>query len=190
MTSNENEYPWELTPEFLNHHQSRLWFDLLVGSVEWFQPIVKVFGKEHLVPRQTSFIAEKGISYRYSGTVHYGEGWPIWFSPILDRVNSYTGVAFNGCLLNFYRDGRDRMGWHSDDEIELDPTKPIASLSLGSQRDFHLKKRYSNHRTNINLKNGDLLIMNPPCQSNWLHCLPTRRRIEEPRINLTFRVYK
>ena len=190
MRASQNDYPWELTPNFLKQDQSKLWFDLLEESVEWSRPKVKVFGKEHFVPRQTCFIACKGISYRYSGIVHYGQGWPSWFVPILDRVSSYTGVAFNGCLLNLYRNGSDRMGWHADDEVELDHTKPIASLSLGSNRDFHFKKRLDNDRKNINLRSGDLLIMNPPCQRIWQHCLPIRRKVKEPRINLTFRVYK
>ena len=33
------------------------------------------------------------------------------------------------------------MGWHSDNERELDSSKPIASLSLGAARDFFFRHR-------------------------------------------------
>jgi len=35
-----------------------------------------------------------------------------------------------------YRDGRDYIAEHRDDERELDSAVPIASLSLGCARDF------------------------------------------------------
>ena len=48
---------------------------------------------------------------------------------------------FNSVLANLYRDGRDCMGWHSDDEPELGPAPVIASVSLGATRRFVLKHR-------------------------------------------------
>lgn len=31
-------------------------------------------------------------------------------------MEALAGARFNSCLLNLYRDGRDAMGWHSDNE--------------------------------------------------------------------------
>jgi alkylated DNA repair dioxygenase AlkB len=42
-------------------------------------------------------------------------------------------VDFNSVLANLYRDGRDRMGWHADNERELARVPVIASLSLGAR---------------------------------------------------------
>ncbi len=81
------------------------------------------------------------------------------------------------------------MGWHSDNEKELDPQKSIASLSLGSTRDFILKHKQKTLKEKLTLGNGDLLIMYPECQRDWIHSIPKRRKIIENRINLTFRTY-
>ena len=81
------------------------------------------------------------------------------------------------------------MGWHADDEPEIDQRSPIASLSLGASRDFQLRHRHDKGQqtVSINLEDGDLLIMEPGCQQNWHHSIPQRRRIRTMRINLTFR---
>ena len=82
------------------------------------------------------------------------------------------------------------MGWHSDNENELDLSKPIASLSFGAPRDFYLRHRSKNARQLLTLKTGDLLIMHPDCQKEWMHSIPARRKVLTPRVNLTFRCYK
>ena len=45
------------------------------------------------------------------------------------EVGAATGFDFNAVLVNGYRDGQDAMGWHRDNEREID-TSCIASLSL------------------------------------------------------------
>ena len=138
----------------------------------------------------TAFLAAEGLHYRYSGTRHRGEGWPPWFLPLLKSVNEASGTSFNGCLLNLYRHGEDRMGWHADDEPEIDQLQPIASLSLGATRDFCLRHRQDQHRrASLPLADGDLLIMHPGCQQTWMHGVPIRKRIKTLRINLTFRCF-
>ncbi len=182
--------PWSLFPSWMSAEDSEIWEKQLNGNLKWSQPIVCVYGNSYHVPRKTAFLAEQRISYRYSGTVHYGNGWPNWFYPLLANVNSACEVKFNGCLINLYRNGNDRMGWHSDNEPELDFKKPIASLSLGVARDFLFRNRTENLRDIMTLNSGDLLVMHPDCQINWQHSIPTRRKILGSRINLTFRCYK
>ncbi|MEY3419144.1 MAG: hypothetical protein RJA46_915, partial [Pseudomonadota bacterium] len=50
------------------------------------------------------------------------------------QLERRTGHAYNSCLLNLYHNGDEGMGWHSDDEKELDSTAPITSVSLGARR--------------------------------------------------------
>jgi alkylated DNA repair dioxygenase AlkB len=105
-----------------------------------------------------------------------------------------TGFVFNSALANLYRDGNDSMGWHSDDERELGIEPVIASISLGAKRDFHLRRknrgtgRSGGCARSISLPHGGLLLMSGTSQRDWQHALPKRRRISEPRINLTFRL--
>ena len=159
-------------------------------QLDWEQPIVRVYGRKYPVPRMSCFLADKYITYKYSGYEHRGYGWPNWFSPLLDKVNKKCEAEFNGCLLNLYRNGNDSMGWHSDNEPELDSKQPIASLSFGTTRDFYLKHKIFKYREDLIIGNGDLLIMSPSCQNSWLHSVPIRRKITGSRINLTFRYYK
>ena len=185
-----SDRPWKLFPGWICPIEAEEWKKKLNEKINWEQPLVKVFGKDHLIPRKTIFLGDMDIHYSYSGITHISEGWPTWFLPLLEKVSLKSGATFNGCLLNLYRNGNDRMGWHSDNERELIPDKPIASLSFGSSRDFCLKHRLLVDKETIVLKDGDLLIMYPPSQEQWKHSVPIRKKVSDFRINLTFRCYK
>tara|TARA_Y100001968_G_C19390404_1_gene735233 strand:- start:212 stop:772 length:561 start_codon:yes stop_codon:yes gene_type:complete len=182
--------PWELFSGCMNPVEANYWKLKIHENCEWSQPLVSIFGKKHLVPRKTIFIGDKGINYRYSGVKHEANGWPPWFTPLLEKVCFISKNNFNGCLVNLYRNGNDRMGWHADNEKELIPNKIISSLSLGASRDFIIKHRNLPLKDKITLKNGDLLIMYPKCQEEWIHSVPSRKKIADFRINLTFRCYR
>ena len=178
-------------PSWLNESEAKYLKTKLLNNILWEQPNIRVFGKSYLIPRHTAFIGDELISYSYSGIKHIAHKWPIWFIPLLLKIRGYSGREFNGCLVNLYRNGNDSMGWHSDNEKELDEYSCIASLSFGSTRDLIFRKRSTKtHRRNLSLANGDLLIMEPPCQTYWEHSIPKRSRVSSLRINLTFRKYK
>lgn len=179
--------PWTLLASWMDSAETEFWFNQLAQSIKWEKPIVRVYGREYSIPRLAGFMANRGINYSYSGVNHLGEGFPKWFTPLIDKVNIASNESFNGCLLNFYRDGNDHMGWHRDNETEIVQDSKIASLSLGATRDFCLKHRYQRLSEVLNLKTGDLLIMQAKCQIDWIHSLPIRRRVDKARINLTFR---
>ncbi len=180
---------WEHRIGWLKPDLSKDWFELCHKQIAWEQPQVCVYGQYHLVPRLSAFLADVSVNYRYSGVVHRGQGWPDWFIPLLKRVNESCGARFNGCLFNLYRNGDDRMGWHSDDEPEIDAKSPIASLSFGASRPLQFRHRMTRRREEVALAHGDLLVMDPDCQRLWMHALPPRRRIRTPRLNITFRVF-
>jgi len=91
-------------------------------------------------------------------------------------------------LLNLYRDGRDSMGFHADDEPELGENPLIASVSLGATRRFELRpKRGKVPPIALALEHGSLLVMGGTCQHLFRHGVPKQRQQVGPRINLTFR---
>ena len=99
-----------------------------------------------------------------------------------------AGAPFNSVLANLYRDGRDAMGWHSDDEPELGSAPVIASVSLGATRRFVLKhRRDAARKLVLELAPGSLLVMAGDTQRNYRHALPRTARPVGERINLTFR---
>jgi alkylated DNA repair dioxygenase AlkB len=102
-------------------------------------------------------------------------------------VEKLTGTTFNSCLLNLYHNGDEGMAWHSDDESSLGRNTVIASLSLGAERKFMLKHKVSKDTVSVMLANGSLLVMKGSTQTNWLHALPKTKKVNTPRVNLTFR---
>jgi alkylated DNA repair dioxygenase AlkB len=160
----------------------------LVEQLPWQQPRVTVYGKQHPTPRLTCWVADPGCTYRYSGLQQEISAWTPELLQLRTLLEHQLGVDFNSLLLNRYRDGADRMGWHADDEPELDDQAPIASLSLGVSRDLRFRpRRGSGSAFSLSLADGDLLVMDPPSQRHWQHALPPRARVMSERINLTFR---
>jgi alkylated DNA repair dioxygenase AlkB len=82
------------------------------------------------------------------------------------------------------------MGWHSDDEKELDPDSPITSLSLGAQRKFAFRHKVDKTTVPLYLESGSVLIMHSPTQQFWQHALLKTKTVSSPRMNLTFRKIK
>ena len=163
----------------------------LAMGLAWEQPLVTVYAKQHRTPRLTCWVADPGCSYRYSGLQQAIHPWTAELETLRQLLQDQLGVRFNSLLLNRYRDGADRMGWHADDEPELDDQAPIVSISLGVARDLRFRpRRGSEAPFAINLADGDLLVMDPPSQRHWQHALPPRARVISERINLTFRVIR
>ncbi len=170
---------------FAEHAEA--WFNRL-QELDWKSETLTLYGKPVLVPRLTAFYGDPGIRYRYSGTVHIAQGWYPLLADIRDHLFQVLNLSFNSVLANFYRDGNDYMGWHSDDEPELQTSPVIASVSLGAERPFYLRHKEKLHDPyHISLPPGALLVMGHSTQRSWHHSLPRRLRIKGPRINLTFR---
>ena len=162
--------------------------DRLWHEVEWSQHHVRIAGRRVPCPRLSAWYGVDGAHYAYSGHTYL----PLPFSPLLNEirreVESATGHPFNSVLLNAYRDGRDSMGWHSDDEPELGVRPVIASVSLGATRRFRLRHRRQDlDPVALDLEHGSLLVMDGDTQAHWHHAVPKTRRLVELRVNLTFR---
>ena len=166
----------------------------LLATVPWKQEQITLWGKTHPIPRLTCWMGDPGCHYTYSGVRNGIEPWTPLVQSLRQQVEQAAGCRFNSLLLNHYRDGRDKLDWHADDEPELDAEQPIASLSLGAARSFRLKARTSGagsaETIQFELGDGDLLVMDPPTQQHWLHQVPQRLRVKQSRINLTFRVIR
>jgi alkylated DNA repair dioxygenase AlkB len=176
-------FPDALGPDF-----ARQAMVALIGEVDWSQRPIKIFGRQVLQPRLTAWCADPGVGIRYSGITFLPQPWSKTLCAIKEVVEALTEHAFNGVLLNHYRDGEDSMGWHRDNESYLGPEPVIASVSLGAERDFKMRHCQAEAPTiSIKLQCGSALIMRGKTQTHWQHSLPRRKREKSPRINLTFR---
>jgi alkylated DNA repair dioxygenase AlkB len=163
-------------------------FEALRAAVPWDVHRIRMFGRVVDSPRLSCWIGDPGTGYRYSGTHFEPNPWPVALRPIRARLAEELRIDFNSVLANLYRDGRDCMGWHSDDEPELGSRPLIASLSLGGTRRFVLKHRKDpSTKLALELPPGSLLVMRGATQANYRHALPRTARPVGARINLTFR---
>lgn len=179
----------ELWPGFVRDDGLRL--ARLVESLPLKQETLHIFGRRRLTPRLTSWHGDEHASYGYSGRVFAPSPWTPELSELRDMLVRRTGYQFNSVLANYYRDGSDSMGAHSDDEPELGPEPDdvaIASLSLGARRRFRLTPRGDGEAVTYRLGEGDLLLMGGTTQTHFTHAVPKTRRPTAPRLNLTFRV--
>ncbi|MEN9988249.1 MAG: hypothetical protein RLZZ585_1288 [Bacteroidota bacterium] len=176
-------------PNFLSEDQVIQHESLLLNTIEWKQEEVYVFGKKYKEPRKTAWYGDEECIYSYAGKTNHPKPWTEALLQLKTNIEALIpGASFNSVLLNQYRDGNDKMGWHSDNEKELGKNPLIASLSLGATRFFDLKhKRLKSLKKRLELPAGSLLIMCGSTQENWLHQIPQQKTVKEPRINLTFR---
>ncbi len=154
----------------------------LLNEINWQQNQIRIFGKTHPEPRLTAWF---GPPYTYSSISWPQVEMPEFLSEIIAKINAIKPFEYNAVLLNQYRNGNDSMGWHRDNEKEID-SRMIASVSLGASRKFKLRHRSKALKHAIILKNGDLLLMEN-MQDHWEHSVPKSSIIHQTRINLTFR---
>jgi alkylated DNA repair dioxygenase AlkB len=187
-----------MLPQWLSAGVAGEYLAELSASLAWQQSMIKLYGQSRLIPRLNAWYGDPEAHYQYSGL----NLQPLPWTPALlqlraaieQTLKSLTSSSdlnprpLNSVLTNLYRDERDSVAWHSDDEPELGPQPLIVSLSLGAARRFSLKhKRIKGERCDLMLTSGSLLIMSGATQQYWQHALLKQTLKSGPRINLTFR---
>jgi alkylated DNA repair dioxygenase AlkB len=191
-------------PQFLHALEADHYYRQLDNLEDWSQRPIILFGRQCQQNRQTLYFGETGVNYRYSGINNPGTGEvPDVLREISAKVEKHLvdqglleeNEHFNYWLGNRYADGNQNIGMHSDDERGL--VGPIVSLSFGASRYFDFRQRISRSdvkdepqvakKLRLNLESGSLLLMGGETQKNYLHGVPTQKKIKEPRINITLR---
>jgi alkylated DNA repair dioxygenase AlkB len=181
----------EYFPEFFPAVQANSMLKKLINGIKWKQNTIKMYGKENPVPRLEAWYGDSGKSYTYSGITMQPTPWNDDLKIIKNSIEPASGVIFNSVLINHYRDGKDRVAWHSDDEKELGVNPVIGSVSFGAERNFklrHKKYKTNGQKKQITLRHGSFLLMKGTTQHHWMHEIPRTAKPIGPRINLTFRV--
>jgi alkylated DNA repair dioxygenase AlkB len=159
-----------------------------LDQLRWQQESIRMWGEPRMLPRLTVWLGIGWTAesrYRARGFAH---DWTPTIAAVRDRLVARTGVPFNSVLVNQYRDGSDSVGWHADDEPEIDQAC-VASVTLGGRRAFRLRSRADSAVTyEVPLGDGDLLLMHD-AQARWVHSVPRTARPVPVRHNLTFRHY-
>lgn len=178
---------FEFWPNFLSSDEADKLFEELLQKVPWRHENLFMYGRNMPMPRLTAWYGDVGASYTYSGVKNEPLPWLPSLFEVRKRLAFFIGSDFNSLLLNFYRNGKDSLSWHQDNEPELGPEPLIASISLGVTRRFDVKEAAGGEvKFKLSLNSGSLLVMRGRAQSEWLHSIPKSSE-KEKRINLTFR---
>ncbi len=182
---------------FLKKEESKALFERLLNNIKWRQSEILMFGKRVKEPRLTAAFGNPGKKYCYSGITLDCLPWTAELFALKEKIETTMAGritafdpsrAFNTVLLNYYRDGSDSMGWHSDDEKELGRAPVIASITLGESRRFLFRRKDDiSQKYELLLASGSLLIMHGQMQHFWSHSIPKERQKNGARLNLTYR---
>ena len=175
-------------PAFLGVDEAQALFVELRDGVPWEHSEITIAGQRLPIPRLNAWYGDAGADYSYSGITLN----TLPFSPTLAALRQRVEIAcderFNSALVNLYRDHRDSVDWHADDEPELGSNPVVASVSLGSERRFELRRK-DNHRKKLGivLPHGSLLLMTGKLQHFWHHRVGKESIPCNERINITLR---
>lgn len=173
--------------KILSIEEATRFYESLFQEIEWRNDEALIFGKRILTKRKVAWYGDLPFEYTYSKVTKMALPWTENLLLLKKLVEEQSGETYNSCLLNLYHTGDEGMAWHSDGETDLKKNGAIASLSFGAERKFAFKHKQTKEKIEIHLEHGSLLIMKGTTQTHWLHRLPPSKKINTPRINLTFR---
>lgn len=178
----------DFDPTFISQEESDEILKYLLYDIKW-KTVERTLndGTSYNLPRLQNWMADPNVDAQL-----YQKGPALpWSEPILKikaNLEKLYSTTFDYVLMNYYRDGNDKIGFHRDDEAETEDTSFIASVSFGATRKFKIIPRKGKKpKYNYDLSHGSLVVMRGETQLNWLHSIPSQPSILLPRINLTFR---
>lgn len=173
--------------KFLNSNQCAFFYNKLMDTIDWKNDEAIIFGKKIITKRKVAWYGESKFSYTYSKITKTASLFTKELLDLKEIIEEESNATYNSCLLNLYHNGQEGMSWHSDGEKVLKKNGEIASVTLGAERKFSFKHKETKQIVDILLENGSLLVMKDVTQTHWLHRLPPTKKVNSPRINLTFR---
>lgn len=165
-------------PNFLNSNNASKIFSHLLETVVWDKTMA------------SRYTASFGVAYEYSDMNYLEQKMLESIERMAFEVAKLIGFTPNNCLLNYYFDGKNKMGFHSDNTSQLVKGTGVAIISLGEKRNMLFKhKQFSDIKHSYLLENGALIYMSDEVQKEWLHSIP-KSDTTLARISITFRKLK
>ncbi|XP_023617443.1 alpha-ketoglutarate-dependent dioxygenase alkB homolog 3 isoform X5 [Myotis lucifugus] len=129
-----------LYPGFVDLREADWVLEQLCREVPWKQRTGIREDVTYQQPRLTAWYGE--LPYTYSRiTMEPNPHWHPVLRTLKNQIEENTGHTFNSLLCNLYRNEKDSVDWHSDDEPSLGRCPVIASLSFGATRTFEMRKK-------------------------------------------------
>lgn len=150
-------------------------FKFLTTNVNW---------DERMAARKT---ASYGVAYNYSQMSYPFQDFFPELAVIVKNLTDSIGFEPNNCLINYYLDGKAKMGYHSDQTDILYPNTGVAIVSVGETRTLRFRNILNKEEfINYQLTPGSLIYMSQEIQDSWQHAIPASDT-DKGRISLTFR---
>jgi alkylated DNA repair dioxygenase AlkB len=150
-------------------------------------PPIVVYGKPAKQHRSIGFFSNDSIGYYYSGQLAKSQPLTPKLKNMLNIINNKLSAEFNGILVNYYKNGEDYIGKHSDDEKGLDKIG-VVSISYGAIRKFRIRNKLTNKKViDINMNSGEIIHMGGNFQKEFTHEIPIEKKIKEGRYSFTLR---
>ena len=165
---------------------------LKTKKFEYHKPY-KRYNKIVKVPRgQASFTLNENIHYDYGKTAGGSPPNEIMcdrLKEITQKVNQELGRNYNTILMNVYKDNKDAIGAHQDNENGWVKETGFATLAFGCERPFVVKEIATGEKEKIIHKTGEVIEMPYPMNTYYTHSVPAcpKNMASEWRISLTFR---
>lgn len=175
----------EYIPRFYSYSFNKLYNELPLKNITFYK---KSFYHKPL-RKVCAFSDIPGKRYYYGRQYVEAITWPPLIRAMKHKVEDYLGIKFNFALVNYYPDGKAGIGKHSDDESCMDLTKPIACLNFGATRKLIFREKEGKDYYELKPEHESLYVMKYPINEKWTHEIPAERKIKEPRISITFRVF-
>tara|TARA_B110000211_G_C14075699_1_gene551920 strand:+ start:1358 stop:1870 length:513 start_codon:yes stop_codon:yes gene_type:complete len=162
--------------EFVVDHNDL--FQFLYSNVNW---------DSRLASRKT---ASFGVPYNYSQINYPFQEFPKQLQHLVTEIEKTLGFKPNNCLINYYLDGKSKMGYHSDQTDILVENTGIAIVSLGETRTLRFRNITDQEmKKDFPLPSGSLIHMTSELQDIWQHSIPKANTLNG-RMSLTFRLLK
>lgn len=153
-------------------------FDYLKNNVEW---------DERMSARKT---ASFGEAYNYSQMSYPFQAFSTELTEVIESINTVLDFKPNNCLINYYLDGKSKMGFHSDQTDILYENTGVGIVSVGETRILRFRNIKDTEITeDFELPSGSFIYMTNEIQDEWQHAIP-KSDTENGRMSLTFRKMK
>lgn len=177
---------------FIENYTTDNLFDVLREEAPWVN---------RSSPRDECFMAHESAPQTYSygnsnenrKALHTYQASPMHprVLALMERINAEHGTAYNVCVLNYYKDQHQHLGWHEDNSPEQDLDHPIAVVAFGAERYIWTRKKGTQGEVppenRYLMTEGSLFIMPGGYQGTHQHRIPKHDRVCGGRISLTFR---
>ena len=185
----ENKSKVKFIENFIDTKTADKLYQHLIKLDKWEHGVYKMFGKDIKTPRLLWAMRDKNFDISKSYTVTDSSIWTKKIEKLKTEVENLIQKKIKYAQINYYRDGNDYIGWHTDSEVVEGDL--IASISLGVSRNFQFRPidKQDTSRFQVELTNGSLIVFDDSAAKyDWKHRIPKQPKIEDGRINITFRL--